>query len=277
MSTSICSSEPVTKDQAVQLGNFYRTCHTDYVPDFQSDDSLLHSSPNILDRKFRMGYETFRKFSGDEERHFIKTDVILSMFDGLQQVRDTIASYCNTYDYIDSYGPFSPLYTRFFKAQISWPTEYHCIFDQDEYLCPFDTFGDPLVVVQRAQLWSIFMIASLHCLALWDGVSPADICITLPPLNQGHLLLAHRSHNRVLEEQAALMVNPNQDWDWDIPEPPYLPVYQPTSPGFLDYAEVSSPLDEDSPASLSSSFADDELSPGNWDGSDLEEAVHSAV
>lgn len=275
MSTQL-RSEPVSKDQAVWLSNFYKTCHTDYIPEFQSDDSLLHYSANILDRKFSMGYETFRRTSGDAEMHFIKTDVVLSIMDGLHQIRDSIACYCNTYDYIDEYGPFSLLYTRFFKAQIAWPTEYHCIFDQDEYLRPFDDFSDLLVVVQRAQLWSIFMVAALHCLALWDGISPAEVCVSLPPINQGHLLLARRSHCRVLEEQAALMANPNQDWD--LPSPPFSPVYQPASPipGFYDYAASPSSLDEDSLPSPPS-FADDEMSPDSWDNSDLDEEVRSAL
>ena len=130
---------------------------------------------------------------------------------------------------------------------------YHCIFSEDEYLAPFDDFDDLLAVVQRAQLWSIFMIAALHCLALYDGLSPAEVCATLPPLNHGHLFLARRSHHRVLEEQAALMANPHQAWD--LPTPPYSPVIHHKSPGWL-------PSDEEValPSPPSSAEADNEFS-----------------
>ena len=84
-----------------------------------------------------------------------------------------------------------------------------------------------------------------------------------------NLLLARRSHNRVLEEQAALLSNPNQDWDWDLPEPPCLPVYQPALPGLLDYSKVLF-SDEDASGSPYSFFADDKLSSDQGESSNLE-------
>jgi hypothetical protein len=182
--------------------------------------------------------------------------------DGLHQIRDSVACYNDAYEHINDYGPFSPLYSRFNKAQIHFPTEYYCIFDVDEYLCPFDDLSDLFIPVQRAQLWSIFMIAALHCLALSDGISPLDVCTTLPPINQGHLLLARRSHDRVLEEQAALLANPNQDWDISDP---LSPIYSPTStgsssnPGTFNLVAYPSPPEDAYPSPTS--FADDEMSP----------------
>ena len=253
MSTFSASHATFTQEQAVWLSNYYKSCHSDYTPDFQEEDTLIHFSANYLDRKFTEGSETFIKRNGQEEKHFIKTDVVIAFMNGLHMIREAVAVYCDSYDYIDSYGPFSPLYARFFKAQIAYPIEYHCIFHEDEYLTYFDDFDDLLAVVQRAQLWSIFMIAALHCLALYDGLSPAEVCATLPPLNHGHLFLARRSHHRVLEEQAAIMANAHQAWD--LPTPPYSPVIYSESPGWL-----SSDEEDALPSPPSPIEADDEFS-----------------
>ena len=232
MAFAPCSSEPVSKEKAIWLSNLFKRCLTAYRADFQRDSTPLQYSSNILERKFRIGTEVYSRRLQGIKVFKIKTDVILSLLDAMYQIRDNVASYCETQDYLDDYGPFSPLYSRFFKLHIVWPTEYHVLFNTDTYLTSFDDFDHLLSVVQQAQLWAVFTMATLHCSALWDGFSPADIRIMLPSVNIGHLIFAQCSYYRVLEEQSALMNNFSQDWDWDLPvqESPYSPAYIPTSP-----------------------------------------------
>src|ERR1700723_971062 len=90
MAFAPCSSEPVSKEKAIWLSNFFKRCLTAYHADFQRDSTPLQYSSNILERKFRIGTEVFSRRLQGIRAFKIKTDVIISLLDVMYQIRDTV-------------------------------------------------------------------------------------------------------------------------------------------------------------------------------------------
>jgi hypothetical protein len=241
-----------------------------YSPVHQREETFAHFSPNILECIFREGteYQYHHSHFGngsairpvDSEMYQMEYWAASALADACLQVCSLIASYCNKTAYLDTYGPFSLIYTRFFEAGIKYPPEPHDIFHYSEYLVVHNSLEGLLDHIHRAQLWALWMITALHCLALYDGLTVAETCRQLPNLPVAQLELAKialkekehgdhtylwNSHHGALNHgqvsspecsPSPFFLAPPVSPMSPLPAPPSLPSspsYQPLSPRFL--------------------------------------------
>lgn len=182
---------PIARSDAIRLAEYYDKTRLAYSPLFHRFPTRSNLSPHILERIFREGieYNVFRSASIKgpaygpqmDELWQIEPWAASALADACLQVRYVVADYCGKMEYLhNSFGPFSLIYTRFMEAGIKYPPEPHCIFNQGDYVNLYGSFEDMIHQVHKAQLWGMWMIISLHCLALYDGKTPAECLRDLP-------------------------------------------------------------------------------------------------
>ncbi|KAB5587698.1 hypothetical protein CTheo_8860 [Ceratobasidium theobromae] len=273
---SSTSSTPLSKEQAVWLSEYYEQCHEAYKPVFHRLPTRASLSPNILERIFRpnLEYEVLHHYwhAEDEEplvqeTYRIKSWAVSALVDACLQVRDVVADYCGTSQHKDSYGPFSLLYQKFIYAGIKYPREPTYIFDEMYFQDEYDTLDRLVNHVHSAQLWGIFMITALHCLALYDGLPPCELRSQLPDLPMSQLVLARNA-------SFAKQLKVHSDWDeyhlaghgyvpeapgshspcnsspLNLPAPPCSPAGptpSPTLSGLLDFSPARAALPANAP------------------------------
>jgi hypothetical protein len=254
------SLTPYSPDQAKWMAEYYDRARLAYIPVFMRSPSRSNLSPNILERVFRekIEYEVIHhpyfddpSFSPNpvESLYHIKRHAAEALAEACCQVRDLVADYCGVRHHLDHYGPFSLLYLRFVEAGIKYPPEPHSIFHRDDFLCVYPDFESMVGHIQKAQLWGIFMMVSLHCLALYDGISPYDVRLMLPNLPINHLLKAREA----LYAKEVREYNQMNLAEWGG-------MYTPTTPYLGTDAILLAPgpmpeLDPSPPASPSPSYA----------------------
>ncbi|QRV79890.1 hypothetical protein RhiJN_07905 [Ceratobasidium sp. AG-Ba] len=232
---NFASPNPVEPQTARKLSLYYRSAFEALKEDYQHYPTRANLSPNILERVLRLNIEyhvhTRPLYDGalpdsqpdTETLFFIESHIAGALFDAVIQVRDLVADYSGTRAFIDQYGPFSLLHTKFMSAGISFPIEPFNIFELGHYLRPFDCFWEMVDQVQRAQIWAHGMVTALVCLGLHDGISPKDIRLHLPSPSIHTLLMAREALlKKQAKEHEDYGVDPNA---WGTPSAPSTPEF----------------------------------------------------
>lgn len=183
--------------KGLMLSLHYGKCFSAYGKTLLgATDGLFYHSPNILERKFRNGIEYYQVIHTDGWEEFRLTHTsVMALIDGLEQVRDVVGRYCDSMAHIEDYSPWSPLYNRFRESSVAYPLEPLHTFEPNWWSGSFSSETELQQAITKVQVWAMWMIAALHCLALYDGKDNLE----LPPLSCAHLAAAqHAWHEEEL-------------------------------------------------------------------------------
>lgn len=208
MISQSCSSNPnlYAKARSVLLSHYYGRCFAAYRKKMGVGRGFFYLCPNILERKFREGIEIVCHSEEDGwDEWSLSYPTIYALSDALEQVRDVVARFSGTMEHLSDYSSWSPLYSRFREAGIMFPIQPSFAFDDHFWEGKFSSLHSLNSAVLDVQIWAMWMMWSLHCLALWDGVDSRTAAYTLPPTSCAHLAAARQALAEVeLENEGAI-------------------------------------------------------------------------
>ncbi|KAF8594099.1 hypothetical protein BDV93DRAFT_565796 [Ceratobasidium sp. AG-I] len=185
--------------QAVMESVDFSKFFTVYTSEMRQGEGLFFASPSILERKFRDGVELYKvkPENSDKDEWCITSSAANALVDALLQVRDVVGNHCGTLaestGHPAEYTVDDPLYRRFREIGLLYPLEPAGIFEIKTWEKGFPTLPDLVQKVVCAQIWAMWMIAVLHCLAKADDLDHMDI---LPPFPCAHFARAWKGYEK---------------------------------------------------------------------------------
>ena len=191
------STYPLQVAQAVMESVDFSKFFTVYSSQMRQGEGLFFASPSILERKFRDGVEIYKAKVDDQDEWFVTSVTANALVDALLQVRDVVGNHCGTLTestgHPDKFTVSDPLYRRFREVGLLYPLEPAGIFEVKTWEKGFPTLPDLVQKVVCAQIWAMWMMAVLHCLAKAEDLEHMDV---LPPFPCAHFAHAWKGYEK---------------------------------------------------------------------------------
>ncbi|EUC56267.1 hypothetical protein RSOL_168070, partial [Rhizoctonia solani AG-3 Rhs1AP] len=174
--------------------NLARRLYFGYMRHADTSKQGLYLSPNILERRMTLGVEILQEESPEEPgtmSFYLTSSVCQALSDALAQVCLIIGTFVGYPDWEElECGPDSaPLYEQFVMFNIAYPSEPTNMSHDYMVTKYFTSYDEACDYVVERQVWAMFMISALHCLAMAKGWTEYER-LKLPAEYEDHVHIA---------------------------------------------------------------------------------------